>query len=72
MNKNHHRMSPTARVDRAGAHKARYFVRIDGVWCGFRNKYKADWTRKNPSDPAAIYARGMSLTAIRELIERKP
>lgn len=72
MDKRRSKTSPTARVDRAGAHKARHFVRIDGVWYGFRNKYKADWTRSNPKNPAAVYARGMSMTAIRELIERKP
>ena len=62
--------SKTARIDKRNVHKARYDVRVDGVWRGFASKHKADWTRQNPGNPAAVYARGMSLSAIRELIEK--
>lgn len=65
-----HAWSSTARIDKRSLHKARHYVRIDGVWLAFASKYKADATRANSRMPAATYARGTSLSAIRELIER--
>lgn len=55
--------SNTARIDKRNAHKARHFVRRDGLWLGFASKHKARYG-------GAVYAQGMSLSAIRELIER--
>ena len=62
--------SKNARIDKRNIHKAKHFVIFQGRWVGFASKKHADRTRNDPANPTPTYARGDSLSAIRELIER--